>query len=138
MMFRDSFGNTLLPYMANAFEEGFFSKNIPYNIASYMQDKEPDVVVVEKVQRNIKEFATDPAVFQGPEVEGRDGFTDAVGTAGEDTGAVIDVCEAESNVNFWQIDGQISADILGADGNVSIAITSGDETKVYEIGRAHV
>lgn len=132
LMFRDSFGNTLLPYMANAFEEGFFSKSIPYNIAGYMQDNEPDVVVVEKVQRNIKEFATDPAVFQGPEVEGRDGFTDAVGTAGEDNGAAIDVCEAESNVNFWQIDGQVSADMLGADGNVSIAITSGDETKVYE------
>ena len=55
-----------------------------------------------------------------------------MGTAGEDNGAAIDVCEAESNVNFWQIDGQVSADMLGADGNVSIAITSGDETKVYE------
>ena len=55
LMFRDSFGNTLLPLMADTFSKGYFSKGVPQNIAGYMEMYNPDVVVFEKVERNIKE-----------------------------------------------------------------------------------
>lgn len=130
LMFRDSFGNTLLPYMANSFDTAKFSKNIPYNIAGYMNEFKPDVVVVEKVERNIKEFATDPAVFQGPEIDLETDVT-ANGDMSE-PGADISVSEAESNIKFWQIEGTVDSKLLGDDGKVYVAVSSGKQTKVYE------
>ena len=35
LMFRDSFGNTLLPLMADTFSKGYFSKGVPQNIAGF-------------------------------------------------------------------------------------------------------
>ncbi len=65
LMFRDSFGNTLLPLMANTFSEAYFSKGIPYLIGLYMDLYQPETVVVEKVERNVSEFAEDPPVMPG-------------------------------------------------------------------------
>lgn len=131
VMYRDSFGNTLLPYMANAFAGAYFSKNIPYNIASDMMGDKPDVVVVEKVERNVKEFASDPAVFQGPEPD-----TDTVSILDnietDEKKATVNVKEAESNVNFWQIDGVVDSDKISSDTVIYVAVTDGDETRYYE------
>lgn len=66
LMFRDSFGNTLLPLMAERFEKSAFSKGTPYLIGRYMQECAPDLVLAEKVERNLDEFMTMPPVMQGP------------------------------------------------------------------------
>lgn len=130
LMYRDSFGNTLLPYMANAFGQAYFSKNIPYNITSDMKANKPDVVVVEKVQRNVLEFASDPAVFQGPELSAED--TAALEDARVDDGkATVEMKESESNIDFWQIDGEVSCDMT-ADADICVAVTDGDVTRYYE------
>lgn len=131
LMYRDSFGNTLLPYMANAFRTASFSKNIPYNISSDMAANKPDVVVVEKVERNIKEFASDPAVFQGPEL-GADEASSLENAQTYSDKATVKVKEADSNINFWEIDGVVSADKMSADTCIYVAITDGDATKYYE------
>lgn len=125
LMFRDSFGNTLLPYMANTFGRAQFSKNIPYNIASYMNEYNPDVVVVEKVERNVSEFGIYPPVFEGPETE-LDNVTR------KDAEASITVCEAESNIGFWQIDGIVDEAVLGAEGVVCVGVAEKDRETVYE------
>lgn len=131
VMYRDSFGNTLLPYMANAFGSAYFSKNIPYNITSDMMADKPDVVVVEKVERNIKEFASDPAVFQGPQPDaGIVSELDKLGTDGNT--ATVTAQEAESNVNFWQIDGVVDSDKISDDTVIYVAVTDGGETRYYE------
>lgn len=131
LMYRDSFGNTLLPYMANAFRTASFSKNIPYNISSDMAANKPDVVVVEKVERNIKEFASDPAVFQGPE-PGADEISSFENAQTYHDKATVKVKEADSNINFWEIDGAVSADKMSVDTCIYVAITDGDVTKYYE------
>ncbi len=69
LMFRDSFGNSLLPLMANAVGSGYFSKGVPAAIQTYMETYEPEMVIDELVERNIEQFITDPPVMQGPEVE---------------------------------------------------------------------
>lgn len=135
LMYRDSFGNTLLPYMANAFGQGSFSKNIPYNISSDMETDKPDVVVVEKVERNIREFASDPAVFQGPEPDVK--VTGELENAGsKEIVSTINVSEAESNTGFWQIGGYIGENAdkagLAADTVIYVSVTDGDTTKYYE------
>ncbi|MCD8299780.1 MAG: hypothetical protein LUC41_01170 [Clostridiales bacterium] len=68
LMFRDSFGNTLLPLMANTFADAFFTKGTPYNLGLYMDTYHPDTVIVEKVERNIADFAEGPPVMSGIDV----------------------------------------------------------------------
>ena len=131
LMYRDSFGNTLLPYMANAFRTASFSKNIPYNISSDMASNKPDVVVVEKVERNIGEFASDPAVFQGPELDDTQ-VSSVEKVQIYDGNATVDVREAESNIGFWQIDGIVSEDMMSVETRIYVAVTAGDTTKYYE------
>lgn len=131
LMYRDSFGNTLLPYMANEFGSAYFSKNIPYNITRDMDANAPQVVVVEKVERNLREFASDPAVFQGPELN--DERLAELGSAQmmRDKASVC-VREAESNVDFWQIDGTVDEAVMTADSAVYVMITGGDGSGCYE------
>ena len=61
LMFRDSFGNTLLPYFAQSFEKCVFSKATPYTVEKYVGQSRPDTVIIEKVERNLRDFA-----FQAP------------------------------------------------------------------------
>lgn len=68
VMYRDSFGNTLLPFMANAFKNGYFFKTTPYNLGMHWENYQPDVVIVEKVERKLDELAMTPAVMTGGEV----------------------------------------------------------------------
>ena len=61
LMFRDSFGNTLLPYFAQSYMNCVFSKATPYTVEKYITEEHPDTVIIEKVERNLGDFA-----FQAP------------------------------------------------------------------------
>lgn len=81
LMFRDSFGNTLLPFMANAFERGCFSRSVPFSLTEYMERHKPDVVILEKVERDLEEFAQTPSLMEGlPIVKGVQAEGDDVGS----------------------------------------------------------
>ena len=68
LMYRDSFGNAILPFMANAFGRACFVKATPYTPGLHMTQCEPDVVVVEKVERKLDELAYEPAVMSGARI----------------------------------------------------------------------
>ncbi len=99
LMFRDSFGNTLLPLMANTFSQAYFSKGTPYMIGNYMQIYAPEVVIVEKVERNIDEFASTPPVMQGIETVLESVPDTAV------TNATCNVAESESAMTYISVNG---------------------------------
>lgn len=152
LMFRDSFGNTLIPLMSNEFGRCYYSKAVPYNIDSYMNEYQPDKVVIEKVERNIEEFASMPAVFQGPEVDGvnpdelaeiedisaeeeTDEDTSEVtvdkDTDKNSTGDIV-VQLADANISFLAISGTIDDKLLERESFVYIKIQDGEESSLYE------
>lgn len=135
LMFRDSFGNTLIPLMSNEFGRCYYSKAVPYNIDSYMNEYQPDKVVVEKVERNIEEFAAMPAVFQGPEVDGinPDELTETedISTGEENTGDIV-VQLADANISFLALSGTIDDKLLERESFVYIKIQDGEESALYE------
>ena len=57
LMYRDSFGNSLLPYMASEFENGYFSKVVPYKVSEDLSSTGADVVIAEKVERHLPTLA---------------------------------------------------------------------------------
>lgn len=68
LMYRDSFGESLLPFVADEFGKGYFSRLIPYNLAQTAQ-YQPEVVLVEKVERKLAEFATEIPIMENPSGE---------------------------------------------------------------------
>ena len=69
-MYRDSFGNALLPYFANAYGSAYFTKAFPVNLAADMGSNKPDTVAIELAERNIDWLESMPPVFEAPEATG--------------------------------------------------------------------
>ena len=65
VMYRDSFGNNLIPYFAGAYAKGSFSKLVPYNMGASVIAQANDVVV-ERAERHIDLFATKPPYMPAP------------------------------------------------------------------------
>ena len=68
LAFRDSFGNALHEDLAEAFASATFSRSMPYDL-SLMQDAQPDTVLVELVERNLRWLCTRPPLLPAPERE---------------------------------------------------------------------
>ena len=64
-MFRDSFGNALLPFMASAYKEATFSKMVPYSMSA-IEESDADTVVVERAERHVADLGTDPPSMLAP------------------------------------------------------------------------
>lgn len=66
LMFRDSFGNTLYPFMADAFGRALFSRSMPYQM-SLLEETGADTVVIELVERNLDYLAHRAPIFPAPQ-----------------------------------------------------------------------
>lgn len=67
-MFRDSFGEALAPFLANAFSCAYFSRLEPYNLLQ-MSEYQPDVVLFERAERRIAGFGQQAAIMNMPVVD---------------------------------------------------------------------
>lgn len=125
LMFRDSFGNTLLPLMANAFSHAYFSKSVPYNLGDLMEQYNPEYVVIEKVERNIADFAKEPPIVTGPEIA-VDGDIGEGADAEDSNAAVSDTENANEssgtgNITYGDYDVEKAADADENNGEIKIA-----------------
>ena len=68
LAFRDSFGNALHADLAEAFRSAVFSRAMPYDL-SLMQSAQPDTVLVQLVERNLRWLASRPPLLPAPERE---------------------------------------------------------------------
>lgn len=66
-MYRDSFGNALLPYFANAYGACYFTKAFPVNLALETTIQKSDTVIFEIAERNLAWFAQSPPVIPANE-----------------------------------------------------------------------
>lgn len=66
LMFRDSFGNTLYPFMAEDFGHAVFSRSMPYQMA-LLEESGVDTVVIELVERNLNYLVESAPIFPAPE-----------------------------------------------------------------------
>lgn len=126
LMFRDSFGNTLLPYFADTFKNAYFSKSVPYNLEEYINSYHPEYVILEKVERNIDDFAKEPPIITGREVS-LDKWATKVSSE-----STIETGLSEYNTKYFQIFGKVDEAFLNADSKVYVSVRSSTEHKVYE------
>ena len=125
LMFRDSFGNTLLPLMANACGEGYFSRGVPEKITEYMEKCKPDAVIMEKVERNIRDYAMNPPLMAGLEID----LEEEAKTITSNTSLKME--ESINDANYWKISGVLDQSLCTEDAQVYVAVSDGQQ-KVYE------
>lgn len=65
LMFRDSFGNNLYPYLADSFDAALFSRSMPYRL-DLVSQRDADCVVVELVERNLRYLIRNVPVMPAP------------------------------------------------------------------------
>lgn len=76
VIFRDSFGNNLYPYLADSFGAALFSRSMPYRLDLVAQ-READYVAAELVERNLRYLIQNVPVMPAPGrgTEKPEGFT---------------------------------------------------------------
>lgn len=120
VVFRDSFGNALLPFLADAYANAYFSRGIPYQMTE-IDTHTADTVIVERAERFLPDMAQDAPQMAGlirmPQVS-EESVSDGVLDAG-----------AEVQGSYVKITGRIQEDCLEADDEIYVRVNNGT---VYE------
>ena len=126
LMFRDSFGNTLLPWMAQSYEKAVFSKEMPYPLEKYMQESKADTVIIEKVERNLKDFITDPPMLTPSE-------TKLSGEAKQvETKTTVHVGVSEADTAYTEVSGKLDPKYVTPGMKVYIAVGEDSDQHIYQ------
>lgn len=124
LMYRDSFGNALLPFLAEEFENARFTRGVPY----YLDDMlfcSADAVIIERAERFLPDMAENPPVFQSPEAGNiLSKLSSAVLSQKNDTS-----CEAEDEGLFMKLSGVIDEELLERDSRIYLCV---DGETAYE------
>ena len=116
LMFRDSFANTLIPFLSEEFQTACYSKAMPNALERYVESHQPDCVVVEKVERNIAEYLNNPPVLTPPETELPANIT----IANTDTMVSAESCEYDAN--YYTLCGTVDATRFQPDSQILVEI----------------
>ena len=127
-MFRDSFANTLVPLMANDFSQSVWSKGQPNAIERYVTTYLPDYVVIEKVERNMRQYLDEPPIIG------------AVEATAEDLAKPMRLVEASASAetclfdaSFLEIRGEITDGDLAVDADIYVSV-NGTLYRSYQTG----
>lgn len=122
LMYRDSFGNSLLPLLAGEYSQAVFSQIVPYpmtDLATYW----PDVVIMEKVERHLPTLAEVPPLMSAPE-------TALYGVQiPVESNTTLGVSKEGS---YWKLSGTADAAYVSVDGRIFVEVTDADGTKMYD------
>lgn len=121
LMFRDSSGRNLYPYMAQSFASAWFSRLNNYRL-DYIAEQQADVVVIELAERTLDYLLQYPAVYPAPE---RD---ESVLTGAVEIETILTAAEPDETMeNYYQLTGTLSETALDS----PVYIQTSDGT-IYE------
>lgn len=121
-MYRDSFGNALLPYFANAYGSAYFTKAYPVNLQVEMLVNKPDTVIIEIVERNLVWLIENPPVIPAPE------RVVSITGEGETLETSFTAELSEVNMQYIALKGSFDCDTLNRDDTVYLRVKAKDGT----------
>lgn len=120
VMYRDSFGNALLPYMADAYANAYFSRGIPYQLMD-VETHSADTVIIERAERFLPEMSQFPPVLTAKEIS----LTEDQELQGSD--GAVDVKIKPQGMTA-QLSGRIKEGLLDTDSRIYLKVND----SVYE------
>lgn len=122
LMFRDSFANTLIPFLSNEFRTACYSKGEPNALERYVETHSPDCVVIQKVERNIANYLLDPPILTAPAGELPTNITMT------ETNSTIRIEDCLNDVNYYKLSGTVDPDRTDTDYRILVCV----DHKVYQ------
>ena len=119
LMYRDSFGESILPFFADEYNKAYFSRLVPYNMENLIQ-YQPDTVIVERVERQIDAFATEIPVMESPKVENIRPLEIKTDTS----------LKTEQNGSYLVISGTVDQKYVNEDTQIYVAVSSEDRSRI--------
>ena len=120
VMYSDSFGNALLPYMADAYANAYFSRGIPYQLMD-VETHSADTVIIERAERFLPEMSQFPPVLTAKEIS----LTEDQELQGSD--GAVDVKIKPQGMTA-QLSGRIKEGLLDTDSRIYLKVNG----SVYE------
>lgn len=119
LMYRDSFGESILPFLAEEYGNAYFSRLVPYNLGNVIE-YHPDTVIIERVERKIAAFATEIPIMEAPE-------TDNVTAVEKKTNSTI---ECKKSGGYLEINGSIEQEFVEDNTEILVCVSDGDRTSI--------
>ena len=116
LMFRDSFGNTLIPFFSNEFASAYYSKGMPNALEPFMEQYQPDCVVIQKVERNIADYLDNPPIISAPVAE----LSNSLTLAKSET--TVQAEEFMFNMNYFQFSGLVDPKRIETDSEILVSV----------------
>ena len=127
LMFRDSFANTLIPFLSNEFAMSYYSKGQPHALERYLESYDADYVVIQKVERNIAEYLQTPPILSAPETE----LPAAYSIVSTDISVQMEDCL--NDMNYDCISGMVDASRLEENSEILVWV-NGHTYRAYHTG----
>lgn len=126
-MYRDSFGNALLPFFASAFGDAVFIKSFPIMLDLALEQYQPNDVVFEIAERNIEWFLTQPPLMRAPIIEAQQIDLDT------DKSFELSVKESENSPLYLEVSGLMSEELKESSSPVYLFVSDDeDQGALYE------
>ncbi len=116
LMFRDSFADTLIPFMSEEFETAYYTKAQPNALERYIEADKPDYIVIEKVERNITDYLLQPPIISPLSAELPKNILI------KDTASHITVENCLFDANYFTISGEIDKDAISEKSEIHLCI----------------
>lgn len=136
LMYRDSYGEAILPYMAEMFATAEFSRAVPYNLKNV---SDGDSVIIELVERNLGNLLKSAPVMEAVPL----GIADISAEKGDSTDAVIKTAESNGMTHIYGIlpesffEGESRRILVEADGTSYEAFTCFEDSILEEYEYSH-
>ena len=125
-MYRDSFGNALIPFFASAYGNACFSKSLPSDLRQQFSDNAADTYIIEIVERNIDHLIKNPPLFPFEKVDG------VQVQENEELSVSTDVRTSVYSSKYMQISGDIQKDDIQQNDEIYVKITDQNEDCVFD------
>ena len=122
VVFRDSFGNSLTPFLAQEYSQGYFDRTVPYPV-DMLEAEGADTLIFEIVERHLGTLAKDAPRMPAPARDYQEWGQPEV------EGATM---EAEETESYVKLQGTLPENGVDADSEVYVRCVSAERTAVYE------
>ena len=123
LVFRDSFGNALLPLLSSTYGQGVFSKLVPYNLP-VMVECRADAVVIERAERHLSYIAENPPIMPNPTVQLGVQLPNRVEKGQRTTFEIVE------NGPYWVAQGTIDESVIADEDHIYLAVNDRDGSQV--------
>lgn len=135
LMYRDSFGNTLAPLLAEEYASGAFSKDSIYHLDDAILRSQPDTVLFEIVERNLRHygeystsnFSSGPPIMENPIIKRTMRDADAAMTS-----TTIEASICEQQTSMIQINGELDDAYVDTTTRVLVEVKTENINRIYE------